>query len=199
MRRAALFTLALALSACGGEPLGQTWEVDEGGNPVPGTERTVWTQDEVVAIRQGLAANVAYNIECGGVLRPFRGEVMLFSARNFGGECNVMKGKGLPPAPPQNMAISFNDPTAKWKSGKSWNDKVRSLKAREPGTSALFGHVGMCIRLRQSVKGGDSPTFGNALFEMGPDGTLSKGSLAPFDDASFMVVRYKDASGACPL
>jgi hypothetical protein len=180
MRSLAFVTLVLAVAACQGEPLGHKWQVDEQGKAVPGTETPVWTEEEVEVLRQALVYNVRYNVDCGASRTPYSGEVLLFDGQNYTAECNAIKGFWDPPL---NMVIPYNDSTAKWASGKSWNDQVSSMKAKDPN--------GMCIQLRQTVLGADGPNWGPAKFELGVNGTLNLPSMFPWEDASFIVVRLK--------
>jgi hypothetical protein len=181
MRPVAFVTLALAVAACQGKPLGQRWQVDEQGKAVPGTETPVWTEEEVEVLRQALVFNVAYNVDCGATRTPYAGEVLLFDGQNYTAECNAIRGSGTLPV---NMVIPYNDSTAAWASGKSWNDQVSSMRAADPH--------GMCIQLRQTVGGADAPGWGPAKFELGPNGTLNLPSMFPWGDASFIVVGLKN-------
>jgi hypothetical protein len=202
MRTVGFATLALTLAACSAEPLGHQWQVDKDGRPVPGTERAVWTEDEALELRQqGLTFNVGYNLDCGINRNPFSGEVLLFDGTNYTAECNAIRVEGGATNPPHNLIISFDDPTARWSSGKSWNDQVSSMKAKEQGfVQGPNFSIGMCIRFRQSILGGDTPGWGSALFGMGPDGTLNLPSMFPFGDASLIVVRAKGQNETgCPL
>lgn len=190
MRRSVLATLALTLMACEGGPLGHKWQVGDDGKAIPGTQVPVWTEDEVAELRQALVHNVAYNVDCGTVRNPRNGEVLLFDGQNYTAECNAIRVRDGATNPPQNLAIQFTDPTARWKSGKSWNDQVSSLKGKYEGV--FNGRtLGQCIRLRQNAAGGDSPGWGSALWQTGSSGTINVSSLGRFADASFIVVEAK--------
>jgi len=204
MRAPAFATFALALVACSGQPLGQQWQVDKEGKPIPGTERPLWNEDEVVAVRQAFTFNVAYNLDCGIKRTPFHGEVLLFDGTNFTAECKAIRVAGGEHNPPQNLVIDYVDPTARWLSGKSWNDQVGSMMAKPLGfVTSAGGEVGMCIRLRQHANGSDSPGWGNggSAFWDVPIGTeLHVATTFPFLDASFIVVRAKGlGEGTCPI
>lgn len=184
MKPSACLTLALAMTACQGEPLGHKWQVDQQGKPIPGTTTPLWTEDEVATVRQGLAHEILYNVDCGTSRTPVSGEVLLFDGQNYTAECNAVRVN----SPPGLGAISFNDSTARWRSGKSWNDQVSSMRAKA-------GIGGMCIRLRQNVGGGDGPGWEPAFFELVPSGTLNLPSMFPWAGASWMAVKFKDVPG----
>ena len=58
------------------------------------------------------------------------------------------------------------------------------MKAKDP--------IGMCIRLRQNVGGGDGPGWEPALFEVG---NLNLPSMFPWEGASFIVIQLKEFPG----
>lgn len=197
MKTAAFVTLALALAACSSEPLGHKWQVDKDGKPIQGTQDPVWTADDVVALRQAFTLNVGYIVDCGSERFAYPGEAVLFDGTNYTGECSAIHGSA---DFDQNMVIPYDEPTATWQSGKSWNDAVDSMKGKAQGVVPGVGTIGTCIRLRQTTAGGDLPGFGNALFELGTTGELNLANAGNFAKASFIVVRNKAVGETtCPL
>jgi hypothetical protein len=54
-----------------------------------------------------------------------------------------------------------------------------------------LGSVGMCIRLRQHAAGNDNPGWGPAMWDLRTDLELNREDMAPYKDASMVIVRAK--------
>lgn len=103
--------------------------------------------DETVEMRQSaLQSGVLYSLDCGPARWAFEGECVVFEGPNYTGQCRALGGALI-------MALSFDEPAARWANGNSFNDNIRSRRCKAHSKAQNPPGAGTCITMMEHVNG----------------------------------------------